>query len=565
LKKFFTLLLYLNIYTCFFVAAQAQEYTLKIKAENPQQHSSLDTLQLMRTFKDLSQLNPQTDSLQLNLQKLGYIESQLIKIQKYNDSVFTARFALGKKYESIKIYFDERFFTKKELQQAKIAPKNQHFIIPIESVTQVLLKLTTTKNRKGQAFAKLKLVNFEKDASGNLSATLKLLNNEKRYIDSIVIKGYEKFPKAFLRHYAGIKKGKTFDQKKLITQSENLNSLGFVTTTKSPEVLFRKNKTSVYFYLNKENNNLFDGVLGFSTNEETQKLKLNGYLNLQLNNNLNYGEQLLIEYKADGEEQISFKTKLALPYLFKTPFGLSGALKIFKKDSTYITTEQEIQIDYQLNPESKAYIGYRGNESNNLLDEIIAGDAIEDFTSKFLIAGGSYTKLQSNKLFREKTMISLTTGIGSRDAKNIAENQVTFSSIIANIFNLNAKNSIYIQNNTSALISESYLENELFRFGGINSIRGFNENSLEASLYSTINTEYRYQLTNNAYIHSIMDVGYFENQTLSLKERLYSFGIGLGLNTKTGLLRFNMANGNTEGSSFKFSKTKVHISISSKF
>jgi hemolysin activation/secretion protein len=109
------------------------------------------------------------------------------------------------------------------------------------------------------------------------------------------------------------------------------------------------------------------------------------------------------------------------------------------------------------------------------------------------------------------------------------------------------------------------LVNELFRFGGINSIRGFDENSIDASLFSVINTEYRYQFNDGVYLHSIIDVGYFENQTISLKEKLYSFGFGFGLNTKAGLFRFNVANGNRQNTPFNLSNTKVHISISSKF
>ncbi len=44
---------------------------------------------------------------------------------------------------------------------------------------------------------------------------------------------------------------------------------------------------------------------------------------------------------------------------------------------------------------------------------------------------------------------------------------------------LNSKNSIFIKNQSYYLQSDSYVINELYRFGGINSIRGFNENSLD--------------------------------------------------------------------------------------
>ena len=59
------------------------------------------------------------------------------------------------------------------------------------------------------------------------------------------------------------------------------------------------------------------------------------------------------------------------------------------------------------------------------------------------------------------------------------------------IFNLNDKNSVFIRLTGATLNSESYFENELIRFGGINSIRGFEENSLTANLSSVINTEYQ--------------------------------------------------------------------------
>ena len=131
--------------------------------------------------------------------------------------------------------------------------------------------------------------------------------------------------------------------------------------------------------------------------------------------------------------------------------------------------------------------------------------------------------------------------------------------------NLNYKNSIFLQNNTSTLFSDNYLTNELYRFGGINSIRGFDENSIDASFYSVLKTEYRYQFNEGLYIHSIIDVGYFENKTLGIKEKLYSYGIGLGLQTKPGLLKLNIANGNLENQTFKFSNTKIHLILSSRF
>ncbi|GAA4293401.1 hypothetical protein [Aestuariibaculum suncheonense] len=65
------------------------------------------------------------------------------------------------------------------------------------------------------------------------------------------------------------------------------------------------------------------------------------------------------------------------------------------------------------------------------------------------------------------------------------------------------------------------------RFGFINSIRGFEENSIYASLFNVINTEYRYQFSNAIYIHSITDFTHYQNQITNTKEKLYGFGFGI--------------------------------------
>ena len=101
--------------------------------------------------------------------------------------------------------------------------------------------------------------------------------------------------------------------------------------------------------------------------------------------------------------------------------------------------------------------------------------------------------------------------IGVRELKTNTENQQRISTLFSHIFNLNNKNSIYFQNHASMLISDSFIENELFRFGGINTMRGFDENSIDATLFAVLNTEYRYSFTSSMFLHTIIDLGYFEN------------------------------------------------------
>ena len=132
-------------------------------------------------------------------------------------------------------------------------------------------------------------------------------------------------------------------------------------------------------------------------------------------------------------------------------------------------------------------------------------------------------------------------------------------------FYLNSKNSISIKSQNYYLKSNQYIINELYRFGGVNSIRGFNENSLQGNLFTSLLTEYRYTISPSLYIHSILDYGYYKDQTSNRNENLLSLGMGFGILTKNGLINLIYANGSTKNQTIKSSNSIVHVSFKTNF
>ena len=565
MKQIFCIFLYLNIYTAFFSVFTAQTLRLTTKSNDSTSQHLIDSINHVKKFKDFKSLQNETRHILQVLQKVGCLESELESVEKHNDSVYTANYHIGPKYTHIKIFYSNEDFIKKELLRYSNEISESYFILPFKDLEYTLNNLNIEKTKNGNTFARVNLKNIKPFDSKTLTANINVSNGSKRTIDQILIKGYNQFPESFIKYHAGIKKGMTLDKSVLIRKNNELNSLGFVTTTKPPEILFKEDSTTVYFYLKKLKNNNFDGILGFSSGEENQGLTLNGYINLELNNNLNYGEQFSLNYKSDGNEQQNLRVRLSVPYLFKTPLGIETELKIFKRDSTFLTSNQFAKINYQINTKSKAHIGYKSYQSNNLRKESSANLLVEDYKSKFLLTGYSFTKSQNNILFPVKSMFQVNFEIGTKKISSTKETQLRAETLFYYIFNLNLKNSILLKNNSQLLSSNTYLTNELYQFGGINSIRGFNENSIDASFFTVLNTEYRYQFNNNLYLHSIFDIAYFENQNIALREKLYSFGFGIGLQTTSGIIKFGIANGNTENQDFNFSNTKIHVSITSKF
>jgi hemolysin activation/secretion protein len=107
--------------------------------------------------------------------------------------------------------------------------------------------------------------------------------------------------------------------------------------------------------------------------------------------------------------------------------------------------------------------------------------------------------------------------------------------------------------------------NELHRFGGITSLRGFNENSLQANTFTSLLTEYRFILAPSLYIHSIIDYAQLNDTTSKAKEHLLGLGVGFGLVTKNGLFNIVYANGSSKEQTIKSSNSIIHISFKANF
>ncbi|MFD2915385.1 POTRA domain-containing protein [Psychroserpens luteus] len=558
-KYLFTSLLFL----LYFFNASGQNLHLTCIGSSENETKSIDSLGYKKSFEDYSSLNTEITKLKKKLIQIGYIETEQLNLIKQTDSSYQANFSIKNKYESITIIHND-LVSLPILKLTGFLNKKNNLIIPIEHIETTLQFINTQIANQGNPFSFLIITDIEKIDHKNLKGSLSVSKLNSRTIDKLVLKGYEKFPKSFIKRYLKIKAGQIFNLDKIKQKTKSLNDLPFANQIRDPEVLFSQDSTILYMYIEKAKSNTFDGFLGFGTNETTNKIEFDGYLDLNLTNNLNYGESLKLMYKSEENEQQTFDLRLKAPYIFNTPVGIDVNLNIFKRDSSFVTVTQAAKLNYQINSKHIISGGISTVQSTDLLDT--PSTLITDYDSNQYFVNYTYTDRQNfNLLFPINFLFDISTGFGNRTYEDLEEKQSNFYLNTFKIFNLNNKNSIYGRVSSNYLISDTYLENELPRFGGINSIRGFEENSLIANLYAVLNTEYRYKLNNTIYVHSVIDAAYFENQNANQKEKLFGFGFGFGLLTKAGLFRFNYTSGKTENQRFKLSDSKIHLSLTTTF
>ena len=128
-------------------------------------------------------------------------------------------------------------------------------------------------------------------------------------------------------------------------------------------------------------------------------------------------------------------------------------------------------------------------------------------------------------------------------------------------FELNQKNSFYIKNTNELLAGKDLLQNELYRIGGINTIRGFNEQSIFTSKYSVNSVEYHYNLTQTTHLYTITDIAFLLDDFTNTTTKLYGIGLGYFSKTKNRILNLSYVTRKTNQHTFNLKNSKIHIKI----
>ncbi|MBF4985892.1 BamA/TamA family outer membrane protein, partial [Nonlabens mediterrranea] len=237
--------------------------------------------------------------------------------------------------------------------------------------------------------------------------------------------------------------------------------------------------------------------------------------------------------------------------------GITSGLNLLRRDSTYQNTSINAGLFYSITPKSSLGLSYNNKQSTTNQSD----DSINDYESNNAIFNFKHLTPSIEEIYIIDFLTDLQIGIGNRTTTTESNNQILIEATILKNLHIDNKQSIHLENRNKYLGSKNILFNELYQIGGINSIRGFNQNSIDTSLFSTINTEYRYLLNKQIYLHSILDYAIFEDYTTKKVRNIYAIGFGAAILTQSGILRLSVANGTFSGANIDFSSTVAHINL----
>ena len=483
-----------------------------------------------------------------------------------NNYYFTEVKKVEKEGNSTKIYFDKgkNYNEAQVLIPPEIAATSK---LKIEFFTKNLdsLKKEINEKYRNQGFAFNRVKSKFKGLKNNIpQVEISIVEGDKRRIDAFVIKGYEKVPSRFVKNLNKDFKGKIYDDKNLVAINQSLQNHPFIILEKTPQTLFTKDSTQVFLFLQKKKSNTFDGIIGFG-NDDKEKFSFNGSINVNFRNMFNSFETVNIFWQRNPDKGQTFDLGTDIPYLFKSNIGTNINVNIYRQDSTFATVKFLPSVYLHLSNRQK--LGLRARFETSAVTDSLYVQA-KDFNKKGIGVWYEFSEPSEVELFQYKSRIRAEFDYISTNysKENIKAPQNNFLFYGERNFYIKGNNYLNLRGETALLNSKNeFATNELLRFGGWNSLRGFNEKSLLADFYYFGTAEYRYLVANQAFFDIFAQYGSLNNKNLGIKPKLYSFGLGFNFFLPIGLMNFQISNGNEFGNPIKFGDTKIHWGILSRF
>ena len=534
------------------------------------------TIQKNKSYPSQYHLELALKQIIKNAQREGYLSSSIDSIT--GDSINKMAYLfLGPKFKWVTLNtdsVDEDILTRtgfrdKQFSNKPFNPKQ------ISSFFNDALHLL---ENNGYPFAQIKLDDVtirENDIRASV-----ILNKNKLYkVDSIQILGEDtRLNKHYIQNVIHIKPGNIYNEKVIKQISSRINENPFMSEAKPYEVLFTEESCKIILILQPEKANVFDGIIGLQPQPNNDGVILTGDIKLSVGNIVGQGERIDLRWQRLKNETQEIKTALSIPFLFKTPIGFGYKLDIYRQDTSFNNVNHLFNIPFRMNNGS-SFKGFFKNYSTRL----IATSPYENSTAipiyndaKIRMYGVGYSGSFVENIYNpyQGWLININGGAGTNEIiKNVNLENVNYdsvnlqSSIMEASLNLSffqpigKTSTILLRVNTATKQSENLSSNQLYRIGGLNTIRGFDEQSIFASSFAISTIEYRFLFDSHSRISVFYDIGWYEEGSITEYKTDIPFGFGAGITfgTNAGMFTLNYGLGSQLGNPINFKTGKIHF------
>jgi len=407
--------------------------------------------------------------------------------------------------------------------------------------------------------------------------TLSLERGPQIVLDSLVIRSEDRIPQRYVRNYLDIRKGDYYNETKLRSLDKKLREIPFVQLQQPTELRFKPGEADVYLFLKRKKASFFNGIVGVRPDDNTGKVNITGDAEIKLVNAFNSGEDFYINWRKLQTQTQDLTVKTTLPYLFSSPIGIDGQLKIYRRDSTFTSLKASggLVFAFSGNNHVKAFVE---RNTTNQLATYFTGLPLANVNATLYGISGHFEKLdyRFNPRKGYQATMQLATGYRNVDKRLLDENDANLNGRY-NLYRIETdgeyfiptfkKQTIRVGVQGSALLTDAIYDNEMYRIGGLRTIRGVDEESLYATSWAMGSIEYRFLFEENAALYAFFDQAWYEKKGVGefITDTPIGFGAGVNFETNAGIFTFNYALGQQFDNPMRVRNAKVSFGFRSIF
>lgn len=441
---------------------------------------------------------------------------------------------------------------------------------------RLLQRLLVHAENNGHPFAQVGLDSLHYGADG-LAAALRMELGPAVVFDSVIVRGSARVNPRYLHAYIGIRPGDRYTESLVRALPDRLRELPFVSVREAPFVAFGEPSTKLFLFLDDRKASSFNGVLGLQPDALTGAVRLTGDLDLKLRNALRRGEAIELNWRSLQDRTQDLRTRFNLPLLFNSPFGIDLGLKLFKRDTSFLEVNSRVAVEYLLDHGDKLQLFLNNRSSKRLGRLLLPMPGMADV--RITSYGLGFQRERFDYRFNPRSGLGMVVegSVGRKRSETTLLSDTARSVGFAPQADVNAKivwhiplrkrSTLRFSVQGGGLINDALHTNELYRIGGLQTMRGMNEASLYVSSYAIGTFEYRFLFEENSNFFVFVDQGWWENTANGRNDHDTPLGLGLGTNfeTKAGIFSLTYALGRQFNAPIALRAGKVHFGFTSLF
>lgn len=437
-------------------------------------------------------------------------------------------------------------------------------------------KILSLYENSGYPFGQVLVENLDLVDSRQVHVALRIMEGPLVKVSQIEFKGASASTTRALLKEMGFQPGENFSQEEWEERLQRLRNLPYVREVGNLELNpgSNYNEAVVSIPLEEKKNNSFSGLLGYAPGSASGKGYLTGSLAVGLSNFLGGIREFDIRWSKKDQKSYDLRFTFAEYWLWDTPLSAKLGFQQSQTDSSYsgVQIEEETSCKIKNHISVSSILGWGRTYQKGYLKKSFASSR-----RLWLGLGARWNNLDYNLNPRRGLDLEAQTRIvnwaktdtGSVSPSPHKDRQIRTEVSLWNFMPLGEKQTLGLRlahwqvSSSRGALSPA----ELYKLGGINTLRGYLSEQFWANKAFLTTLEYRFLLSPEARFYLFTDLASFKRnyleQNILVNKQSFKLGYGLGLwlSSKLGLLNLDLGLGQSDD----LENLKVHVGLKNRF